>query len=68
MCTDTVGLWVSPLRRGSSEGLPAALARRLMISMYYPFLDVSRGVRVCLLLGMEHHMASGDGCGGGGQP
>jgi hypothetical protein len=25
--TDWVGLWVSPLRRGSSEGLPAALTR-----------------------------------------
>ena len=24
----TVRLWVSPLRRGSSEGLPAALTRR----------------------------------------
>ena len=23
--TDELGLWVSPLRRGSSEGLPAAL-------------------------------------------
>jgi len=33
----TVGLWVSPLRRGSSEGLPAALTRRLMILVYYPF-------------------------------
>ena len=33
-------LWVSPLRRGSSEGLPAAQPV-LEILTYYPFLDVS---------------------------
>ena len=39
--TDELGLWVLPMRRGSSEGLPTALTRPLEILQCYPFLDVS---------------------------
>ena len=38
--TYELGLWVSPLRRGSSVGLPAAQTR-LKILAYCPFLDGS---------------------------
>ena len=57
-----VGLWVSPLGRGSSEGLPAALTcpRRSPSTTHfwmYPEDSVHAG---CLVRSM--HMTYGDGC------
>lgn len=54
-----VRLWVSPSRRGLSEGLPAALSRRPRSQCATRFLENSVP---CWQSGAQQHMASGDGC------
>ena len=65
--TYELGLWVSPVRRGSSVGLPAAQTR-VIIFTYYLFLDVSWWIPggACPPA-RRMRLTTGDGCGGGDQ-
>ena len=62
----TVGLFVSPLRRGSSEGLPAALTRPRDLGVLLIFGCILMESTQYRTVGPLKRFTIGDGCGSGG--